>query len=108
MDRVYVLYIAYTRNEQRLMKHTFRFEEKNLPEKALSLEVWNTQYNRLTLEEKEKFRISMGAKAAVLKLYARSKAHSTYNAWSHLKALSEFVDSLIDEIEESTTTSTEK
>jgi hypothetical protein len=78
-------------------------EEKSSPEEALSLlEVWEAQYNSLTFEEKEKFRASMGAKSAVLKLYARSKVHSEYNAWSHLKALSEFVDSLIDELEKST------
>jgi len=83
------------------MKHTIHSGEKSFPEKALSLEVWDAQYSRLTLEEKEKFRTSMGAKAVVLKLYARSRAHSMYNAWSHLKALSEFVDFLIDEIEKS-------
>ena len=86
------------------MEPTIDSEEKSLPEKALSVEVWDAQYRRLTSEEKEKFLTSMGAKAAVLKLYARSKVHSTYNAWSRLKALSEFVDSLIDEIENATST----
>jgi hypothetical protein len=90
------------------MKRDIHLEEESLPEKVSSPEVWGVQYKRLTLEEKEKFRTSMGAKAAVLRLYARSNAHSKYNAWSHLKALSEFVDSLIDEIEKSTASSSEK
>jgi hypothetical protein len=91
-------------NLDRLMEPTIDSEEKSLPEKALSVEIWDAQYRRLTSEEKEKFLTSMGAKSAVLKLYARSKVHSTYNAWSRLKALSEFVDSLIDEIENATST----
>jgi hypothetical protein len=63
---------------------------------------WKTIYGNLTPNEKTRLTCAMGGKETVLKVFNRARVTSTYNAWLHLTALRDFIQSIVNEIEEDT------
>lgn len=63
------------------------------------LNQWKTIYGKLTVDERARLTLAMGGRDTVLKVFNRSKVRSAYNAWLHLTALRDFIQSIVEEIE---------